>query len=70
VAHRSGRRGREEKIILNRNRKQSKERDYFKRNEDFKSFTTDKLRDLLKDAIDKEDYERAAKIRDELGKRN
>ena len=41
-----------------------------KRSEDFKSFTTDKLRDLLKDAIDKEDYERAAKIRDELGKRN
>jgi len=28
------------------------------------------FRDLLKDAIDKEDYERAAKIRDELGKRN
>lgn len=41
-----------------------------KKAEDFKSFTTDKLRDLLKDAIDKEDYERAAKIRDELGKRN
>lgn len=41
-----------------------------KKSEDFKSFTTDKLRDLLKDAIDKEDYERAAKIRDELGKRN
>jgi len=41
-----------------------------KKGEDFKSFTTDKLRDLLKDAIDKEDYERAAKIRDELGKRN
>jgi len=41
-----------------------------KKNEDFKSFSTDKLRDLLKDAIDKEDYERAAKIRDELGKRN
>ncbi|MBS1683104.1 MAG: UvrB/UvrC motif-containing protein, partial [Bacteroidetes bacterium] len=41
-----------------------------KKGDDFKSFTTDKLRDLLKDAIDKEDYERAAKIRDELGKRN
>ncbi|MBS1486297.1 MAG: bifunctional nuclease family protein [Bacteroidetes bacterium] len=38
--------------------------------EDFKTFSTDKLRDLLKEAIDKEDYERAAKIRDELGKRN
>ncbi len=41
-----------------------------RKGEDFKSFSTDKLRDLLKDAIDKEDYERAAKIRDELGKRN
>jgi uncharacterized protein len=41
-----------------------------KKGEDFKSFSLDKLRDLLKDAIDKEDYERAAKIRDELGKRN
>jgi protein-arginine kinase activator protein McsA len=30
----------------------------------------DKLKDLLKDARDKEDYEKAAKIRDELGKRN
>lgn len=38
--------------------------------DDFQSYTTDKLRDLLKDAIDREDYERAAKIRDELGKRN
>ncbi|HCW08718.1 MAG TPA: hypothetical protein DGG95_15270 [Cytophagales bacterium] len=41
-----------------------------KKGDDFKSYSTDKLRDLLKDAIDKEDYERAAKIRDELGKRN
>ncbi len=41
-----------------------------KKGEDFKSFSIDKLRDLLKDALDKEDYERAAKIRDELGKRN
>jgi hypothetical protein len=28
------------------------------------------LKELLKDALDKEDYEKAAKIRDELGKRN
>ena len=41
-----------------------------RKGEDFKSYSIDKLRDLLKDAIDKEDYERAAKIRDELGKRN
>jgi uncharacterized protein len=41
-----------------------------KKGDDFKSYPVDKLNDLLKDAIDKEDYERAAKIRDELGKRN
>ncbi|MEO7990548.1 MAG: bifunctional nuclease family protein [Chryseolinea sp.] len=40
------------------------------RKDDFKNYTIEKLNDLLKDAIDKEDYERAAKIRDELGKRN
>lgn len=38
--------------------------------EDYKNYSIEKLNDLLKDAIDKEDYERAAKIRDELGKRN
>lgn len=38
--------------------------------EDYKSYSVDKLNELLKNAIDKEDYERAAKIRDELGKRN
>lgn len=38
--------------------------------DDFKNYSVDKLNELLKDAIDKEDYERAAKIRDELGKRN
>lgn len=41
-----------------------------KKADDYKNFSVDKLKDLLKDAIDKEDYERAAKIRDELGKRN
>jgi uncharacterized protein len=35
-----------------------------------KDYSFDKLQQLLKDAIDKEDYERAAKIRDELNKRN
>ncbi len=39
-------------------------------NEELKDFSTDKLQDLLKDAINKEDYERAAKIRDEMNKRN
>ncbi len=41
-----------------------------KKGDDFKNYTVDKLNELLKEAIDKEDYERAAKIRDELGKRN
>jgi len=38
--------------------------------DDLKNFTTDKLKDLLKDALNNEDYEQAAKIRDEMNKRN
>jgi hypothetical protein len=38
--------------------------------EDLKNYPTDKLNELLSVAIDKEDYERAAKIRDELSRRN
>ncbi len=41
-----------------------------KKSEDYKNFSLEKLNDLLKDAIEKEDYEKAAKIRDELSKRN
>jgi bifunctional DNase/RNase len=41
-----------------------------KGNEDYKSYTIEKLNELLKTAIEKEDYEKAVKIRDELGKRN
>jgi bifunctional DNase/RNase len=41
-----------------------------KKSEDYKNYSVEKLNELLKDAIDKEDYERAAKIRDELSKRN
>jgi uncharacterized protein len=41
-----------------------------KKSEDYKNYSVERLNELLKDAIDKEDYERAAKIRDELGKRN
>jgi bifunctional DNase/RNase len=41
-----------------------------KKGDDFKNYTVDKLNELLKEAIANEDYERAAKIRDELGKRN
>ena len=38
--------------------------------DELKNFTTEKLKDLLKDALNKEDYEQAAKIRDEMNKRN
>ncbi len=38
--------------------------------EDYKNYSMDKLKEFLKEALDKEDYEKAAKIRDELGKRN
>lgn len=41
-----------------------------RKGDDYKNFSVDKLNDLLKDAIEKEDYEKAAKIRDELSKRN
>lgn len=41
-----------------------------KTGDDYKNLSTEKLNDLLKDAIEKEDYEKAAKIRDELEKRN
>lgn len=41
-----------------------------KKSDDYKNFSVDKLNDLLKEAITNEDYERAAKIRDELSKRN
>jgi len=40
------------------------------RKDDFKNYSLEKLNELLKEAIDMEDYERAAKIRDELSKRN
>jgi bifunctional DNase/RNase len=41
-----------------------------KAGDDFKNYSLEKLNELLKEAIDKEDYERAAKIRDELSRRN
>jgi bifunctional DNase/RNase len=41
-----------------------------RKSEDFKNYSVERLNELLKEAIDKEDYERAAKIRDELSKRN
>lgn len=41
-----------------------------RKGEDLKNYSVEKLNEMLKDAIDHEDYERAAKIRDELSKRN
>ncbi len=38
--------------------------------DDLKNLSVDKLNELLDKAIEKEDYERAAKIRDELSRRN
>lgn len=35
-----------------------------------RKYTVDKLNEMLKQAIEDEDYERAARIRDELGRRN
>jgi len=35
-----------------------------------KDMTMDKLNEMLQKAIEKEDYERAAQIRDEINKRN
>jgi uncharacterized protein len=50
--------------------KAKKESSSSKKGEDLKNYSIEKLNELLKEAIDKEDYERAAKIRDELSKRN
>lgn len=38
--------------------------------DDLKNMSVDKLNELLNSAIEKEDYEKAAKIRDELSRRN
>lgn len=37
---------------------------------DLKALSLDKLNEMLKEAIEQEDYEKAARIRDELNKRN
>ncbi len=60
----------EEEKVPKAEAKSKVKKEVIKKGDDFKSFSIDKLRDLLKEALDKEDYERAAKIRDELGKRN
>ncbi|MBX2966457.1 MAG: bifunctional nuclease family protein [Cyclobacteriaceae bacterium] len=48
----------------------AKKESVYKKVEDLKNYSVDKLNEILKEAIDKEDYERAAKVRDELSKRN
>lgn len=53
-----------EKAPAQRTRRESSRKD------DLKNYSVERLNELLKEAIDKEDYERAAKIRDELSKRN
>jgi len=60
----------EEKPEAKAEKKVKVKKETTKKGDDFKSYSIEKLNELLKDAIDKEDYERAAKIRDELGKRN
>lgn len=60
----------EEKAEAKTEKKVKVKKESSKKGDDFKSYSVDKLNELLKDAIEKEDYERAAKIRDELGKRN
>jgi bifunctional DNase/RNase len=60
----------EEKSEAKAEKKVKVKKEATKKSDDYKSYSVDKLNELLKDAIDKEDYERAAKIRDELGKRN
>jgi uncharacterized protein len=60
----------EEKTEVKAEPKSRAKKESPKKGEDYKNLSLDKLNDLLKDAIDKEDYEKAAKIRDELGKRN
>jgi uncharacterized protein len=41
-----------------------------RKEDDFKHLSVEKLNEMLSEAIEKEDYEKAAKLRDELGKRN
>jgi bifunctional DNase/RNase len=60
----------EEKPEAKTEKKVKVKKEATKKGDDFKSYSIEKLNELLKDAIEKEDYERAAKIRDELGKRN
>lgn len=60
----------EEEVESKTEQKSKVKKEPARKGDDFKNYSIEKLNELLKDAIDKEDYERAAKIRDELSKRN
>lgn len=60
----------EPKPKVKKEKEKEKEPTGSKKSDDLKNLSVDKLTELLKEAIDHEDYERAAKLRDELGKRN
>jgi uncharacterized protein len=60
----------EEEVESKAEQKSRVKKEPSRKGDDFKNYSIEKLNELLKDAIDKEDYERAAKIRDELSKRN
>ncbi len=51
-------------------KKEKKEAEKSSGSSGFKDMSVDKLNELLNEAIDNEDYEKAAKIRDELSRRN
>jgi uncharacterized protein len=60
--------GEEEK--LEETKSKSKVKKESKKLDDLKNISFDKLNQMLNDAIENEDYEKAAKIRDELSRRN
>lgn len=60
----------EEPEVKSEARPKTRKTESTKSKDDFKNLSVDKLNELLKEAIEKEDYERAAKLRDELSKRN
>jgi uncharacterized protein len=60
----------EEKTDTKETKSKAKKEPPKKAADDYKSSSVDKLKQQLKEALDKEDYEKAAKIRDELGKKN
>lgn len=60
----------EEEAETKSEQKSKVKREPVRKGDDLKNYSIEKLNELLKAAIESEDYERAAKIRDELSKRN